>query len=227
MTDCGCYDVFGAELFHIAGTNSRVCSTSTEIACMNSVIRRLHDKSIQCGCDNPCSETSYSREISIRQWPTRQYVTVLVQDICEDPDKIAVCQHLVNIMDKAELRENFLKLVIYFEELNYEVVTEAPKITVVEFASDIGGAMGLWIGLSLLSIFEIVQLFIEIFKWGFNRCCRQTEEYFEENPAHEQYLNRHPYVTSDGIDRRLYVPRSMYLPGGNRHVYYPSNKYAY
>ena len=31
-----------------------------------------------------------------------------------------------------------------------------------QFASDVGGAIGLWIGLSILSMFELVQLLMEL-----------------------------------------------------------------
>lgn len=35
-----------------------------------------------------------------------------------------------------------------------------------QFASDVGGAIGLWIGLSILAIFEVVQLFLELCAYG-------------------------------------------------------------
>lgn len=37
---------------------------------------------------------------------------------------------------------------------------------VQQFLSDVGGAVGLWIGLSMLSLCEVVQLFIEMCDYG-------------------------------------------------------------
>ncbi|XP_021365048.1 amiloride-sensitive sodium channel subunit gamma-like isoform X1 [Mizuhopecten yessoensis] len=171
LTDCGCYDMNQQEIFYIAGiTDKEVCNTTAELACQHSVYQKLADKIIPCKCEQECREVHYKRGVSTRQWPTRDYATVLVQSICEDPRKVQDCQHLANITDKAELRENFIKLVVYFEELNYEKIMESPAIEVAQFASDFGGAIGLWIGLSLLSIFEIVQLLVEICDWGCYNC---------------------------------------------------------
>jgi hypothetical protein len=38
----------------------------------------------------------------------------------------------------------------------------------------VGGAIGLWIGLSLISIFEVVQLLLECCAFGVNKC-RQSK----------------------------------------------------
>ena len=43
-----------------------------------------------------------------------------------------------------------------------------------QFASDVGGAIGLWIGLSLISMFEVVQLLLECCAFGVHKC-RQSK----------------------------------------------------
>ena len=40
----------------------------------------------------------------------------------------------------------------------------------VQFISDVGGTLGLWIGLSVLSICEVLQLFTELIRYLC--CCR-------------------------------------------------------
>ena len=49
----------------------------------------------------------------------------------------------------------------------------------VQFISDIGGTLGLWIGLSVLSIMEVVQLFVELARHVF--CCRWRKPTDEAN----------------------------------------------
>ncbi|CAC5399535.1 unnamed protein product [Mytilus coruscus] len=116
---------------------------------------------VPCRCTNPCKETRYSRVITARQWPTDEYANILVASVCEQRPE--VCNHIVNKKkDSRSLSQDFLRLTIYYEDLNYEEMYETPEIEVQQFASDVGGAIGLWIGLSILSVFELVQLAMEL-----------------------------------------------------------------
>jgi len=51
---------------------------------------------------------------------------------------------------------------IFFEELNYEVISEEASYELVNFVSDLGGSLGLWIGMSVLSFAEIFELLLLI-----------------------------------------------------------------
>lgn len=45
-----------------------------------------------------------------------------------------------------------------------------------QFLSDVGGAIGLWIGLSILSLCELVQLFVELFDYGIYKVTMETDK---------------------------------------------------
>ncbi|CAH3199315.1 unnamed protein product, partial [Porites evermanni] len=51
----------------------------------------------------------------------------------------------------SELNLNFLKLKVYYGQLNFEVLDEEYAYTFARFLSDIGGIMGMWIGISALT----------------------------------------------------------------------------
>ncbi|XP_060578221.1 acid-sensing ion channel 1-like isoform X2 [Ruditapes philippinarum] len=74
------------------------------------------------------------------------------------------------------IANNFLKLNIYYEDLNFENLTEVPEIEIQQFLSDVGGAIGLWIGLSILSLCELVQLFVELCDYGMNKTIKETRK---------------------------------------------------
>jgi hypothetical protein len=51
---------------------------------------------------------------------------------------------------------------IFYESLSYTVIDQVPKMNILDLISNIGGNLGLFIGVSFLSFAEIIELFIEI-----------------------------------------------------------------
>ena len=58
-----------------------------------------------------------------------------------------------------QLNRNFL-LNIHFDSLSYLNYDEYPTVGVYNLVSNIGGIIGLLLGMSLLSVFEIIEIFI-------------------------------------------------------------------
>eukprot|EP00117_Sycon_ciliatum_P002696 scpid46263/ scgid5448/ Acid-sensing ion channel 1; Acid-sensing ion channel 1.3; Amiloride-sensitive cation channel 2-C, neuronal; ZASIC1.3 len=54
-------------------------------------------------------------------------------------------------------RENLLKLVVYFDDLNFEERKEIPVYPLVSMLGDLGGNLGLFLGASILTIIEVIQ----------------------------------------------------------------------
>ncbi|KAK3094190.1 hypothetical protein FSP39_025206 [Pinctada imbricata] len=101
---------------------------------------------------------------------------LLVQSVCRKKSRNpAFINHCKTLLGQGERQRSlqFLKLVVYFEDLNFESIEEREEIEIAQFASDVGGALGLWIGLSVLSIFELFQLCVELVDYGCHVCCRR------------------------------------------------------
>ena len=63
-----------------------------------------------------------------------------------------------------QLRPNNIDFYINYESLSYLNYEESPSISVYNLVSNIGGAIGLLLGMSLLSIFEVLEMiFVNIF----------------------------------------------------------------
>ncbi|XP_063725435.1 uncharacterized protein LOC134853378 [Symsagittifera roscoffensis] len=60
------------------------------------------------------------------------------------------------------LRQNFLRVEVYFEALSYEHVREQPQYGWEHLLSNIGGALGLWLGLSIITVFEFCELIFDL-----------------------------------------------------------------
>ncbi|OWF34802.1 degenerin deg-1-like [Mizuhopecten yessoensis] len=244
LSACSCFSEDKDELFVIANLlDNRPCRTVEEKTCQATVEEEYAQKAISCSCDEPCGEQVFVKSISSRQWPSEDYAVALEQSICEKPRLAAECAKL-KTLDKRQLSLNFLKLDIFYESLNYEVVEETPEIETAQFASDVGGALGLWIGLSILSIFELIQLFVECCDYAHHRCTkrdayreRQKEAYrrnhrepgnpkmgFDKDRRMEQYTSERPHGdSSDTGSRHHDLGRSYPTSGdyGERDRNYP------
>ncbi|XP_050401041.1 amiloride-sensitive sodium channel subunit gamma-2 [Patella vulgata] len=192
---CKCYDEDEEELNIIAHIQEHYdpCRNISEIRCMLNIQRDYEKGEQKCECDNPCIETRYQHTISARQWPSDEYTNILLTALCEkkSPEE---CQRLRN-MEPRELANNFLKINIYYEDLNYENITEEEDYETSQFISDVGGTIGLWVGLSMLSMFEVVEFVVQILQFfTFSLWFRKKPKTTKENTQ----LSTH-HKTWDGL----------------------------
>lgn len=61
-----------------------------------------------------------------------------------------------------ELSNHVLAVDVFYSHLGYSETSEIAKTTVVNLFCNIGGLTGLFLGMSLLSFIEIIELFCEI-----------------------------------------------------------------
>ena len=57
---------------------------------------------------------------------------------------------------KGFMRNNLLRLIIFYDDLSYEFQVDKPGYDLPLFLGDIGGQMGLLVGASTLSYFEVM-----------------------------------------------------------------------
>ena len=62
-----------------------------------------------------------------------------------------------------EVRKYFFSIYIYYEDLKYTIITQQPRSETFNLISNIGGTLGLFIGISFLSFIEILELIFEVF----------------------------------------------------------------
>ncbi|XP_055887095.1 amiloride-sensitive sodium channel subunit alpha-like isoform X2 [Biomphalaria glabrata] len=164
---CHCYDESELELYDVIEnpTGLKPCRNMSQLMCVSKVVFQYDGTDSSCECNNPCSETVYAKSIASRQWPSPSYADLLIQAICQEKPN-STCSVLKN-KDNLNKLEDFIKLNIYFEDLNYEELSEQEDYTTTQLLSDIGGTIGLWIGLSVLSLFELVNLVTELIAYLF------------------------------------------------------------
>ncbi|XP_052084690.1 amiloride-sensitive sodium channel subunit beta-like [Mytilus californianus] len=118
------------------------CYTDEEFACIENV----HENVTGCKCQNPCSEKKHEMTITTTRWPAENYEELL-EDIL-----------LHKGLSVSNIRNSLMHISIFFSSLYEEVTEEVPSFTFENFLSNIGGSLGLWIGMSLISIGELLEL---------------------------------------------------------------------
>ena len=68
--------------------------------------------------------------------------------------------------------DNFVRVNVYLSDMEVEVQEQQPSYRLSNLFSDIGGTLGLWVGLSLLTVVEFIQLVV---KFGFLICGANVE----------------------------------------------------
>ncbi|XP_077869156.1 degenerin-like protein unc-105 [Saccoglossus kowalevskii] len=99
-------------------------------------------------------ETNYDITLSQSHWPSDVYLYKLLKTLKWKHSK------LKNVNDMQSARSNLVRLEIYFETLNYESVSEQAAYKWEDLLSDIGGTLGLYVGISIISVFEFVNFIL-------------------------------------------------------------------
>ena len=107
-----------------------------------------------CNCPPPCRKVSFEKEISYNKWPQNWQLRYLAPIVSEVTN---ISQHNINI---ELVRKHLIFLSIYFGELTETEEMEVEAYGPAKALSDFGGQMGIFLGASFISLFEIVLLIL-------------------------------------------------------------------
>ncbi|XP_030832762.1 amiloride-sensitive sodium channel subunit alpha [Strongylocentrotus purpuratus] len=132
----------------------------THQICRKFVEDLFLDDKLPCSCPPPCTEFKYVRTPSSSLWPSERYEEHLLRRLNGSAN-----ENLIRVLQSNELsRKNLIRLKIFYEDLNYEVVEMVPVYTIPSVLGSIGGLMGLYIGMSFISVFEVLFLVLRLIK---------------------------------------------------------------
>ena len=118
---------------------------------------RYYD-ALETPCLPACMSTEYDiTSTSYAQWPT-EYLPNVLNSLLGS-----------NTLNITYLRQNWMHIDIFYSSLNVQTQTTAYTYGFEEFFAEVGGQLGLFIGISVISLFEIL---IYIFDEIKDRCCK-------------------------------------------------------
>ncbi|XP_070543783.1 amiloride-sensitive sodium channel subunit beta-like [Ptychodera flava] len=95
--------------------------------------------------------------VSMSHWPSDAFGDKLYERLGKRSKEINE-----TLQDLNELRRNLIKLKVFFSELNFENIKEKPAFDSVDLLSSLGGLIGLYIGASVISLFEFFEFVAKV-----------------------------------------------------------------
>lgn len=158
IKNCDCYDgsIPKLELFNVTQ-----CLTLEQCICLyDEYAKFLRFNRDQCNdlCPLECESLRFDFVTTSFSYPIKSYSEILLKN-----PTIQSMLHASSFkLNHEELKKNILKLNIYYDSLDYVAITESPSLNLVTLLSNIGGTLGLFLGISVLSFIEILEVFLEV-----------------------------------------------------------------
>jgi len=146
---CGCYYT-KYPMFNLA----KACLNLTELICINGIelgFANGYSQNCLSKCPLECESVTYDYSVSTLDFPSREFYKTTIND------KI----YGANITYEL-YKENFLSLNMFLSSNKYTQIMEIPKISVIDLISSLGGSIGIFLGLSIFSLIEVLELFFQI-----------------------------------------------------------------
>ncbi|XP_054756186.2 amiloride-sensitive sodium channel subunit beta-like [Lytechinus pictus] len=172
MRVCGCADV------KYNYNNSATPCDSDKAVCVSEVEENYTSGMLACGCTMPCRQHIYEITVSEASWPNIGYAETVERNIEGVSDDLMERVH----DEGAEtfISNNVLKVTIFYESLQYEYIYQTAAYGIYSLISDLGGQIGLWIGVSILTIFEFIELVYDLIKLI---CLRVTDPHMKKKSS--------------------------------------------
>ena len=118
--------------------------------------------------------TYFQYAISETKWPSDQYWAVLAEHFGvtykgqQVTYKLQQTKELSGETDEdfeqiqQLVQNNLMQVSIYYGSLDVDHVAETPEYTFLTFLSSLGGAVSLYLGISFIQVFEVVEFMIKL-----------------------------------------------------------------
>ena len=172
------------------------CTESQEGSLCEFVIRKKIFQNfielVSSHCPTPCTMLKYNKFVSSSNWPSHMAENKVLQLIRDAHVKIE-SQNLISTLDEIYnssdeeidglnlIRDNFLKLVIYADSIRGNEVKEEEAYPIQNFLGEVGGILGLWLGGSVLTFFEPMELLMNLILLAIFGCDLPIQDFPDMN----------------------------------------------
>ena len=107
-------------------------------------------------CPLECNQTLWKSSMSSYQLVGSQYISKIKANIKLSSDFIN------RTIDAQTAEKSIVYINIFYDRLSYSLNTESPQMSNVNLVASIGGNLSLFLGVSVFSLCELIEVFIEI-----------------------------------------------------------------
>ncbi|CAF1543387.1 unnamed protein product, partial [Adineta steineri] len=76
----------------------------------------------------------------------------------------------------SDIQANYVGIDVVCESTRVETYTQQASISIVDVISNVGGQTGLWMGISFLSLMEIVEMLYRLLRYQYHRIRRRLQQ---------------------------------------------------
>ena len=162
IKECTCSNPFLVSLFNV-----NKCKMEPELSCTDKTYFEaisnefIHENCVT-HCPLECNSTEYHASVSSIEMIGDFYVDYLNESLNLKKDFVT------RQINAQTAKESIVNLNIFYESLSYTKTTEIAQMDLVSLLSNIGGTLSLFLGISVFSFYELVEVLIEIY-FNFNR----------------------------------------------------------
>ena len=138
------------------------CNTVDELDCAFDVFFNVINKpgffELKCYtfCPLECNMTNFNAFITLSDFSKDIYV-----DVVQARENFR-SKYDAKTLDANAVRNRLLRVNIFYDSLSYTHITESVSMNGVSLLAAIGGFMGMFLGMSLMTLVEILEIFLRI-----------------------------------------------------------------
>lgn len=163
IQECGCFDMSLPKISINSTNYTQECYTANDVSCSEEKETHFYNSNkIQyCyeECPIECKIMIYNTRVTMTNYPTRWYYELFRNN--DEFFTYGANRHLKNrTLD--EIKQSILMVNVYYEDIFYTNISEIPEMNFDMLLSLIGGNLGLFLGISLLSLIEFIEIFFNL-----------------------------------------------------------------
>ena len=170
---CGCYESF------IVGEEV-LCqhSDASVTECVFDVYANISAGQMYCDCPMACYDDFYETSLTSSTWPHPDYVPFIIDYIWKKaPSESPLMKWVDKLAEKANMdfdsvaaliQKEMVRISIHYETMSFQYIKFYGSYTIIQFIADIGGNIGLFVGVCAITVFEIIDWIFQL------TCCTRV-----------------------------------------------------
>ena len=162
---CNCTDSTMLYLFQVDD-----CSSSIEKVCLRNFTKltegdslnftgsdKLIDEQCMPLCPLECNATKLIPRVSAYQLTGEKYIEFI------NANEVLKNDFVTQTVDKTTAKDSMVCVSVFYDTFAYLYTKDTPQMDIVSLLANIGGNLGLFLGVSLFSMWEVIDVLIEVY----------------------------------------------------------------